>query len=88
MNNQRRKDIQEIIQKMSTLSDMVEEIKEAVEAARDEEQEYLDNMPESLQVSDRGIAAEEAIDSLGEAWDVLDEFDTDTLTSNLEDAAS
>jgi hypothetical protein len=39
---------------------------------QEEEQEYLDNMPENLRYSERGEIAENAIDSLGEAIDYLD----------------
>lgn len=40
---------------------------------RDEEQEYHDNMPESLQQGDRGQAAEAAAQALDEAADALGE---------------
>lgn len=44
-----------------------------VEALRDEEQEYLDNMPEGLQQGERGEAAQEAISNLENACDKIDE---------------
>ena len=39
----------------------------AVEDLRDEEQEAFDNMPEGLQLSERGETMEEAIDNLDTA---------------------
>ena len=38
----------------------------------DEEQEYMDNMPENFQCSERYEKAEEAVASLEEALDSLD----------------
>lgn len=69
MNNTRRKAIQNIIDK---LDDLMQEI----EALQEEEQEALDNMPESLQESERGQAMQEAVENLeyaaSAAQDVLD----------------
>lgn len=88
MNNQRRKDIAEIVAKLADLDALKNELKDAIEQVRDEEQEYYDNMPEGLQGSDRGYAAEEAINNLDEAVSMLDDLDVDTLVSSLEEAAS
>lgn len=74
MNNSRRKEIRRVIGK-------IEEAKESISYICDEEQEYLDNMPESLQYSDRAEAASEAIYSIESALDNLD----DAICS-LEDA--
>lgn len=58
MNNNRRKAINAIIDKLESLKDELETI-------QDEEQEYFDNMPESLQESERGELSEESIENLG-----------------------
>lgn len=87
MNKQRRTDIAEIIAKLADLDALKNEIKEAIEQVRDEEQEYYDNMPEGLQGSDRGYAAEEAISNLEDAASMLDDLDIDSLTSSLETAS-
>ncbi|QDF16016.1 hypothetical protein H3N89_gp51 [Microbacterium phage MonChoix] len=87
MNKQRRKDIEAIVNKLADLEALKTEIQEAIEQVRDEEQEYYDNMPEGLQQSDRGYAAEEAASQLDEAASMLDDLDIDSLRGNLETAA-
>ena len=74
MNNKRRKEISKIV---STLEEVRDRLSEVV----DEEQSAFDNMPESIQGSDRGCDSEEAIgylsdalDSVQSALDYLDEF--------------
>jgi seryl-tRNA synthetase len=106
MNKQRRKDlsdlmdrIEDVQKKLSELSDIraeVEEIKEGINAAKDEEQDYLDNMPEALQNADKGQNAEQAIASLDIAQDALQDivdaletlegFNPEDILSNIEDA--
>lgn len=74
MNNKRRKEISKIV---ATLEDVRDRLSEVV----DEEQIAFDNMPESIQGSDRGCDSEEAIgylsdalDSVQSALEYLDEF--------------
>ena len=69
MNNDRRTRIKQAV-------GMLQEALSILETARDEEQEYYDNMPESLQGSERGEAAEQAVSNL------------EDVCSNLEDAIS
>ena len=71
MNNTRRKSIQKIINGITAL-------KEDLETLLDEEQEYLDNMPDNLQESERAEVAQDAIDNMETAIDNLDEC-VDTL---------
>lgn len=73
MNNTRRKSIQNIF-------DRLEELMQDIEALQEEEQECYDNLPESLQDSERGQAMQEAADNLEyaaisvqEALDCLEE---------------
>lgn len=87
MNKQRRKDIEDIIAKLADLEALKTEIYEAIETVKDEEQEYYDNMPEGLQGSDRGYAAEEAINNLDEAYSMVDDIDVESIQSSLEMAA-
>lgn len=75
MNNERRK-------KIGLVKKLIQDANRLVDEIKDEEQDYFDNMPENLQGSDRGCAAEDAIDSLDAAMEALDE-----ALSNLEDAA-
>lgn len=65
MNKARRKALEDLA---SQLGDILAEL----EALRDEEQEYFDNMPESLQGGDKGSDAEQAIDSMNSAVDSLE----------------
>lgn len=72
MNNKRRKEIANVIRKIeSVVSDILAE-----------EEEAFDNMPESLQYSERGDMSQEAQDNLSCAVDSLEE-----AISYLEDAS-
>ena len=75
MNDARRKLIKQANEKTTAAAALIEEAKELLEQARDEEQEYLDNMPESFQSGDKGSAAQEAIDALETAISDLDSID-------------
>lgn len=73
MNNARRKQLQRI-------QDELRDIYERLDILCDEEQEAYDNMPESLQDTERGERSQNAIDTLEsvrdqvlEAADELDE---------------
>lgn len=52
---------------LNALIGQIEDIRSQVEALRDEEQEYYDNMPESLQGADKGSTVQAAIDAMEEA---------------------
>ena len=65
MNKLRRKEIARAIE-------LMEQAREILEAVMEEEQEAFDNMPESLQCSERGEAMEEYIGTLEEAIDNLE----------------
>jgi uncharacterized protein YukE len=60
MNKARREAIEKVAEQLSDLKD-------AIEALRDEEQDYFDNMPESFQGGEKGEAAESAISELDDA---------------------
>lgn len=77
MNNARRGRINEI---KVRLQNCLEEL----ETLRDEEQEYFDNMPEGLQNSERGQAAESAASNLSDAYDDLEEIINGHLESAVE----
>jgi vacuolar-type H+-ATPase subunit E/Vma4 len=62
MNKQRRAKLYQAINLLDNAS-------EIIEAAVDEEQDCLDNMPENLQDSDRCAVMEDAIDCLNAAID-------------------
>lgn len=65
MNAQRRKKIQKAL-------GLVSEARSILTEALVEEQEAYDNMPESLQYSDRGTAMEENIDNIEDAINDLE----------------
>ena len=62
MNKNRRNAISDIYDKLT-------DIQSDLECIRDEEQEAFDNLPESIQYSERGEKMEEYISSLEEALD-------------------
>ena len=66
MNNARRKKLAGIVSSLESAQELLEEL-------RDEEQDYLDNMPESLQSSDKYSIGEEAIENMESAIDSINE---------------
>lgn len=60
MNNQRRKEIADVLNELAALRSRVEDL-------QSEEQDYFDNMPENLQQSERGEKAEQAASRLEDA---------------------
>lgn len=96
MNNDRRKAIEELYKRVELIKIAVENLpdadepKELAEAMRDEEQEYIDNMPEAFQNGEKGERASEARDQLDTATDKLNEVAegitqlSDTLQEVLE----
>ena len=66
MNNERRKKIEKIREDLDGLMALVEELAE-------EEQEAFDNLPESLQDTERGEAMQTAIDNLDNLQNSLEE---------------
>lgn len=64
MNNDRRKKIQNLMEQFSNLLPLLEEV-------RNEEQDSLDNLPESLQMGERGDLMQDAINALDDAADYV-----------------
>lgn len=69
MNKVRRKEIARAIA-------LMDQAREILESVKDEEQEAFDNMPESIQNSERGEAMEDYIYTLEDA---LSNLETDAL---------
>lgn len=65
MNKQRR----EAITKLAT---QIGELQGEIDTLMSEEQDYYNNMPESLQGGEKGENAQATIDSLQEAYDAVD----------------
>lgn len=66
MNKARRNAIEEIIDQLGMLKEQIERVSE-------EEQEAFDNMPESIQYSERGDAMGEYITDLDDAASSIDD---------------
>ena len=74
MNKARRKELERAIEMMTEARDIIEDCKV-------EEEEYLENMPENLQYSEKYDIAEAAVDAMSRAV----EFVEDAI-SNAEEA--
>ena len=83
MNTLRRNKLCRIIEKLQRLEALRLEIKDELESVLEEEQECLDNMPESLQESERGQQMQEYIEAMDGALDALDEYDHDSIYDPL-----
>ena len=86
MNNQRRKDIDAALKLVADARAAIDALREAIEPIKEEEQEYYDNMPESLQGGEKGEAAQAAIDALENAMSDLEGIDLDAIEGALEEA--
>lgn len=71
MNKDRRARIEQLSEQLedvfSTFHEQAERLIADLKAITNEEQDYLDNMPENLQDGDAGAKAQEAIEALEEA---------------------
>lgn len=76
MNKERRK-------KIARATALIEEAWLIVEICRDEEQDYFDNMPQSVRDGQRGEVAQEAINALEDAVSALED-----IKSALDEVAS
>lgn len=83
MNNERRKKIRIIINRLDKIIDEASEQLGNLDAIMDEEQDAFDNMPEGFQAGDRGIEIEEGLESLDDIHDKINES-----IDNLIDAMS
>jgi flagellar biosynthesis chaperone FliJ len=73
VNKERRKSLSNLADQMRSAFDTIEELRSAIETIRDEEQEYFDNMPESLQSGEKGAAAENAVSMMEDAMSNLEQ---------------
>ena len=80
MNAARRKAIKSVISQIEAIQFELENILEAIDTIRDEEQECFDNIPENMQESERYEKAETAVENLDDAYDSFGE-----LCDSLED---
>ena len=86
MNALRRKQIFVVLKKVEELDDLRLEIADLISDILSDEHDAYDNLPESLQESERGQAMEDAIDNLESAQEEIDELDLQDLIDYLEEA--
>ena len=88
MNNERRKEIDRLMERVNSLLSDLSEIKDSIENVRDEEQKYLDNLPENMADGERAEKAQAAIDAIEEALSSLDDSETslEGINTSLETA--
>lgn len=87
MNNERRKQIETVKERIAALLEMAEEIKTDLEQIRDDEQEYFDNMPEAFQEGEKGERAEAAVSVLDDVISDIESLIDSDFDSNLDTAA-
>lgn len=73
MNKQRREKIRQLKARFQDIQTELKQTSGELTSILSEEQDAFDNMPEGLQSSYRGMCSEDAIDSMEEASDKLDE---------------
>lgn len=83
MNNGRRKALSKLHAMIEEIKGKLEDANSEIETLKDEEQDYYDNMPESLQGGEKGEKAQSAIDALEEVNNSLDD-----IVGNLDDVLS
>ena len=85
MNTKKRKALKNVIKKLEALDKLRQEVYEMLEEVRDKETEALENMPESLQESERGRQMLEYIDSMDSTMDGLDIMDVQAAVDQLQE---
>lgn len=83
MNAQRRKTLKTIVGRLETLDEMRQLIMDDLQQVMDEEMNAFDNLPESLQESERGEKMMEYFDIMEGVHDELDCLDLDNLMDQL-----
>lgn len=83
MNKQRRKELAEAIEKLNQAIQLLEEAQEIVETVADEEQEAYDNMPESLQGTERGEMTLDNVSTMEEVRDNIESY-IDEINEQIE----
>ena len=71
MNRARREKLKALAEQAETVSSVLSDLRDLIEEVADEELNAFDNLPESLQYSERGHAMEEYAGRLQEAVDQI-----------------
>jgi len=77
MNKIKRSMLKEIAEKLQELEGLRDEILEDLQQVIDDEQESYDNLPESIQDSERGEQMQEYLDTLNEVLSEIESMDCD-----------
>ena len=85
MNKIRRKELANIVAKLEALDTLRCEIQEELETVMDEEQEALENMPESLQDGEKGQQMQEYIDTMEDVMSELENLDIESFMDQLQE---
>ena len=88
MNVKRRKELHALIDRLRAAADEASNIYTDFSITVDEEREAFDNMPESLQQSEKGEATNEGLNTLDSALDMLDTVmdDLNQIADNIQEA--
>lgn len=83
MNNARRKQIADVMKQLEPLIAAIADISADIDNIKEEEQEYYDNIPDSLKSSERALASENALEYLDNAIQAIEEFTEADIVSML-----
>lgn len=72
MNKQRRDEIAKIIAQIDNFKGELETQRDELDTIKSDEEDAFNNMPESLQESERGQASQAAAEKLQEAYEAID----------------
>lgn len=88
MNKERRKALTALMARVEAAATELDALREAFEYQQSEEQQYFDDMPESLQSSDKGTGAEDAIGAIDEVLTILDDVGSSLgdIAAHIEEA--
>lgn len=88
MNAVRRKEISRVLRRLTELAEDMSDILVDIENVKDEESEALENIPESLQETERYAQSEAAAENLEEAYDTFSDMkdSLDNVINSLEAA--
>ena len=87
MNVKRRKELHALIDRLRAAADESSNLYTDFSITVDEEREAFDNMPESLQQSEKGEATSEGLNTLESALDMLDTVmdDLNQIADNIQE---
>ena len=85
MNKIKRSMLKEIIEKLQDLEGLKDEILEDLQQVIDDEQESYDNLPESIQYSERGEQMQEYIDTMNDVLSEIESIDCAQWSDTLSD---